>query len=262
MVDLARLGPRDLQSLSDAGREVAEWQDILAKTGDTIVAQVLGDARVEMAEWAHYPIGDVYDPASHAQYFYHRHGPEGAPVAEPREHGHFHLFMRPRGMAPGTRPLMLPELAIADAPARPLDPVFPPTPQPNQGADNDRFSHIVAIALDASGAPVRLFTSNRWVTGETWYAAEDVIAMIDRFSVELARPSWPVNRWLSALLRFYRLEIAELLRGRDETVMAWRRRHRGKVHVFEDRRLETTSSLRIDLVARLRQIAEAATRAA
>jgi len=261
MTDVARLSRGELKALSDAGRELAEWQEILAKTGDTIIGQILGDARGDMAEWAHYPIGDIYDPASHAQYFFHRHGPGGV-GPESRERGHFHLFMRPRGMAQGTRPLVLPELAIADAPAQPLDPVFPPTPQPNQSDDNDRFSHLVAIALDASDAPVRLFTSNRWVTGETWYAAEDVAAMVARFSIELTRPSWPVNRWLTALLRFYRREIAQLLGARDETVMAWRRRHRGKIHVFDDRRLEVTSSLAIDVPDRLRRVAQAIERAA
>jgi hypothetical protein len=262
MTDIARLGRAELMAMADSARELAEWRQILAKTGDTTISQVMGPGGGELTDWTHYPPGDVYDPASQVQYFYHRHGPGAAPAEATREHGHFHTFMRPRGMAPGTRPLVLPELAIADAPAQPLDPIFPPAPQPNQGQDNDQFSHLVAVALDPSGAPVRLFTNNRWVTGETWYAAEDVARMIDRFAVELARPSLPLSRWLGALFRLYRGEIAELLRARDDAVMSWRRRHRGKIHVFEDRRLETTSSLTIDLADRQRRIAWALDKAA
>ncbi|HEX7970131.1 MAG TPA: hypothetical protein VF502_18040, partial [Stellaceae bacterium] len=130
----------------------------------------------------------------------------------------------------------------------------PPAPQPNQGADNDRVSHLIGIGLDAGGAPLRLFTTNRWVTGETWYAAADVVAMLDRFAVDLARPSWPLNRWISALFRLFKPQMAALIQERDEAVMSWRRRHRGKVHVFEDRRLEITSALDIDIEDQIRRV--------
>jgi hypothetical protein len=110
--------------------------------------------------------------------------------------------------------------------------------------------------------PVRLFTTNRWVTGETWYRAEDVCRMVDRFTIDLARPSWPVNRWLSAMFRLFRPEMLTLLAERDAAIMSWRRRHRGKVHVFEDRRLEVTSQRAIDLDDQLGRIAAALRRAA
>ncbi len=258
--EIERLDRVELLAMAEAGRDLAYWERVLAKTGGTVLSEVVGDATP--ADWSHYPPGDVYDPASHAQFFYHRHAAQGIEREQAREHGHFHIFMRPRGMPPGTQPLMLPELAIADAPAQPLDPAFPPVSQPNQGLGNDNFSHLVAVAIAPSGAAVRLFTTNRWVTGETWYAAEDVARMLDGFSIELARPSWPLNRWLGAVIRLYRPEIVALLAARDAMVMDWRRRHRGKVHVFEDRRLETTSSLAIDPAERARRIARALGKAA
>jgi hypothetical protein len=202
-----------------------------------------------VVEWSHYPQGDVYDPLSHAQYFYHAHPPEQR--TDP-EHGHFHTFLRPRGMAPGTRPLIMPELAIADAPSAP---VAPPVPQPNQGADNDELSHLVAIAVSETGEPVRLFTTNRWVTGETWYAAADVAAMLDRFAIDLARPSWPLNRWLTAMFRLFRPQMVALVHARDAAVMSFRRRRRGKVHVFEDRRLEVPSTVEIDIDEQVHRVA-------
>ena len=169
------------------------------------------------------------------------------------EHGHFHTFLRPRGMPPGTRPLIMPELAIADAPSAPVAPV----PQPNQGADNDELSHLVAIAVSETGEPVRLFTTNRWVTGETWYAAADVATMLDRFVIDLARPSWPLNRWLSAMFRLFRPQMVALVHARDAAVMSFRRRRRGKVHVFEDRRLEVPSTVEIDVDEQIRRVAVA-----
>jgi hypothetical protein len=109
--------------------------------------------------------------------------------------------------------------------------------------------------MDMSGAAVRLFTTNRWVTDETWYAAADAIAMLDRFVVDSALPSWALNRWISAMFQLFRPQMADLLRGRDEAIMSWRRRHRGKIHVFEDPRLEVTSSLDIDVDEQVRRVA-------
>jgi hypothetical protein len=130
----------------------------------------------------------------------------------------------------------------------------PPAPQPDQGADNDEPSHLVAIAMDADGEPVRLFTTNRWVTGETWYAAADVTSMLDRFVIDLAAPSAPLDRWLTAMFRLFKPQMRALVQARDDAVMSWRRRHRGKVHVFEDRRLEITSALDIDLDDQIRRL--------
>ncbi len=110
-------------------------------------------------------------------------------------------------------------------------------------------NRLVAIAIDGRGEPIRLFTTNRWVTGETWYRADDVIRMLDRFQVEGAGPSAVLNRWLGAMVRLFKPEITVLLRNRDKTVMDWRWRRRS--NVFEDPRLEITSSFEIDLDARL-----------
>lgn len=244
MADLTRLGRAELEAMAAAGEEVLECRRVLARTGDTVVSEALRGA-AGFVEWNHYPAGDVYDALSHAQYFYHAHPPAQRAV---RERGHFHTFLRPRGMPPGTRPLIMPELAIADAPSA------PPAPQPDQGADNDELSHLVAIAMDTEGEPMRLFTTNRWVTGETWYAAADVAAMLDRFVIDLARPSWPLNRWLTAMFRLFRPQMAALVRARDEAVMSFRRRHRAKVHVFEDRRLEVPSAVDIDVDDQVRRV--------
>jgi hypothetical protein len=74
--------------------------------------------------------------------------------------------------------------------------------------------------------------------------------MLDRFTLDAAEPVSLVNTWLEAMVRLYQPEIAMLLRKRDEVVMDPRRRRR-RVDVFEDPKLEITSSLAIDLDARL-----------
>ena len=225
-----------------AAAVIRECRNRLAECGGTILGEAIAGAEVPSA-WRHYPSGEVYDPESHAQFFFHRHDPVKQTGRELRgEAGHFHLFLRAEGMPSGTSPLLLPELAVANAP-------LPPQAAPLKRGGRDEVSHLVAIGIDWAGEPVRLFTTNRWVTGETWYGAADVIRMLDRFKVAAADPSPVLNRWITAVVRLFRPEITVLLRQRDDTVMAWRSRRRS--NGFEDPRLEITSSFDIDLEARL-----------
>ena len=107
--------------------------------------------------------------------------------------------------------------------------------------------------MSREGRPVRLFTTNRWVTAETWYRADDVVGMLDRFVVDLSRPSWPLNRWITAMFVLFREDIETLVRQRDTAIDHWVRNNLDS-NVFEDRSLEVTSGKSIDLDQRLAEI--------
>jgi hypothetical protein len=246
-LDPARIGRAALEAMEARGQAVAECEAALAAHGSSLLDAALGGNALE--PWRHYPDGDVFDPATHAQYFYHAHPPS----ERAEEHGHFHTFLRARGMPPGIRPLVMPELAIAGAPAAPA--AVPSAPKPHE--DGDPWCHLVAIAMNEAGRPIRLFTTNRWVTGETWYRAGDIAVMLHRFVIGASNAPSLLDRWVTAMLGLYRPQIAALVEERDAAVMGWRRRRRGKVHVFEDRRLEVTSALDIDVAAQRNAIAAA-----
>jgi hypothetical protein len=121
---------------------------------------------------------------------------------------------------------------------------------------NAALSHLVAIGMDRFGRPVSLFTTNRWVTDETWYRAEDVIRMLDFFEIDIAHPSWPVNRWISAMVPLFRPQVEWLLKRRDEAVSAWaKKRPKGDVH--EDRALNVISETAIDVERQIAAIEQA-----
>lgn len=243
-----------LELQARCGQDAVRWQDFLARDGRTVVSASLG-SETRVFHWRHYPAGDVHDPVTHAQYFYHAHPPEPGGPAPDGEHGHFHAFLRARGLKPGARPLVMPELAIAGHPAMPPQ-AAPSAPAPAGEPHDEPWVHLVAIAMDCAGRPLRLFTTNRWVTGETWHSAADIAASLDRFAIsdEIASP---VDRWLTAMLGLFRPTIVRLLQERDAAVMGFRRRRRGKVHVLEDRRLEVTSWTAIDVDAEIRRVAAA-----
>lgn len=232
-VDFDALSSEDLERMAAAGQQVVEIYRVLAKTGDNVVGELLRGCDT-FYEWDHYPKGDVYDRETHSQYYYHAHAVD---QRFPNEHGHFHTFVRPKGMPEGMAP--------ADIPGRPV----PDDP-------NDELSHLIAVAMTGAGFPFRLFSTNRWVTGESWYRAEDVAVLLDRFDIDHARPSWPTNRWISALVALFKPQIVELLRSRDRAVADWAAQHPG-TDAFEDRDLEITSYMEIAVEDQVRAVSRA-----
>ena len=39
---------------------------------------------------------------------------------------------------------------------------------------DDKISHLIAISMNHAGFPIRLFTTNRWITADNWYKADDI----------------------------------------------------------------------------------------
>ena len=221
-LNMATQPAKRLRMMLAAGEDVMEVWRVLALTDDNVVGEILRHQGT-FYEWDHYPKGDVYDRKSHAQYFYHAHSIGGRDT----EHGHFHTFVRAKGMARGMKPINRPDRSA-----------WP--------SGDEALSHIIGISMDAKGMPIRLFSTNRWVTGEAWYKARDVVKMIALYSIDHTKPSWPTNRWVSGMVRLFWPQIIMLVQARDISVEAWEKQNPGS-DVFEDRGLEITSQAEIDV---------------
>jgi hypothetical protein len=225
-VDLADVPLALLAEMAAAAEVYSTCRRSLTAAGRTIAEEVAGD---DLETLTHYPRGDVYDPNTHSQYYFHLHRAD--------DHGHFHTFLRARGMPAG------------------VIPAIPPSGSPKQG-EREPLSHLVAIGLDHRGEPGQLFTTNRWVTAETWYKADDVIAMLRCFRVGHGDPTPTANRWVGAVMTLFRPQIVKLLMARDACVA----RHRiagTEASVFDDRDLEITSSLAVDIDGHIARIKNA-----
>lgn len=210
ILDPSLLSPGDLADMAEAGDRLAALEAAMRAVGTTPRALLVGAGEPE--EFRHYPAGDVYDFGSHSQFYFHSH--------RDAEYGHAHLFLRPMGMPPGCRPRV-----------------------PAGGADSP--CHLIAVGLGPTGFACELFTTNRWVTGESWYDCATVARLLPRFQVDGPGDGARVGRWLTALVALFRPLVATLVRRRDETVAAWAAEHPGDP--LNDDRLEVTSHAAIDV---------------
>ena len=222
MKKIKELPADSLKTMLAAGEDIVECYRVLAKTGDNVVGELLRNQGT-FYEWNHYPKGDIYDHATHSQYFYHAH----VKGQRKGEHGHFHCFLRAKGMPAGIAPIAY------DGEAE-----WP------QG--DDALGHLISISMDPKGFPIGLLSVNRWVTGESWYVADDIIAMLDLFDIDHASPSWPANRWVTAMVRLFQPQIIDLVRKRDVAIADWQRKYPDR-DVYEDRDLEITSTVAISV---------------
>lgn len=228
-IDIGGLPRDELEAMLEAGGRVLETKRILDNTGDNVVGELLRDS-ASFYEWNHYPEGDVFDPRSNAQYYYHAHPKDD----RSGEHGHFHTFLRPKGMPPGIEPAPVPNYQAPEG-------------------ENDALSHLVAVSCDKQGDPIKLFTTNRWVTGEVWYKAVDVIRMLDYFQIDHVRPSWAVNIWITNMLILFRPQIRALIVERDIVVDNWAAEN-NSADVYEDRELEVTAECTISVEGQIAAI--------
>ena len=138
-----------LYKMSITQPSIEECYRVLKKANSNIVWEILRQSE-KFYQMDHYPKGDVYDPETHSQYYYHAHDPSVG--TRQQEHGHFHIFLRRKGMPNAIQPLDIPK-------------------EWEDTNNSDDLSHLIAISMNKEGYPIRLFTVNRWVTGEKWYAA-------------------------------------------------------------------------------------------
>lgn len=228
---LAACAPEELEELRAAGAEVLECQRVLRKTSSNVVAEVLRHQGT-FYQWTHYPKGDAIDWETQSQYYYHAHPKE----ERPGEHGHFHTFLRYQAMPPDVAPM--------------------PLAHPQAPSDNRVGAHLIALSMDKKGYAVKAFTTNRWVTDETWYSALDLARMLPRFRMDHTFPSWAANRWLSAAMVLFRPQILHLFAARDRIVAARAAADPAR-DVFEDRAFDVISELDIDVETQVAAIAHA-----
>ncbi len=157
------------------------------------------------AEWEHYPPRDALDARSGYRFYYHAHA---AQQRARDEHGHFHVF----------------------APRR---------------AGEAGYVHLFALSVDARGMPLRVFTTNRWVTAEDWQDAAWTLRALRRLDLSGARPR-RVASWLQGMACLFAPQIQAAVLERDHRI-AQRARQRPLERVLEDRRSHIVSQCPVDL---------------
>lgn len=165
----------------------------------------------KFVEWNHYPGKDCVDTKSGYEFYYHAHNQDDR---DESEHGHFHVFKRDK-----SRP--------------------------------ERFLHLIGIALNSQGWPIRIFTTNEWVTGEVMMQAEQVKHALSNFNLQTKGRLAPVSKWIRALLIIFAREIESIINERDRWIDQKIKQGTTRSDLLKDRKHHVLTECRIDLIEKL-----------
>jgi len=113
------------------------------------------------------------------------------------------------------------------------------------------FHHLIAIALNQRGLPVRLFTTNQWVTGEEMAESKLAIKSLGEFRMVVKGRMAPVAKWVGALIQLFAVEIEELILGRDQKIAQLVAERGNRELVLNSRTQHVLTECKIDLMGRL-----------
>ncbi|MCH9717161.1 MAG: hypothetical protein K0U24_08965 [Gammaproteobacteria bacterium] len=226
---LPRLTSRSqTQLLRYAEQMLRAEQQLLTSSGQNILHYTL-ENHTNYTTMTHYPHGDRIDKKTGAQYFYHCHREN----YEQEEHGHFHCFIRCPNIPQHIRPTPLPDW--------------------NKHTDNPK-THLIAIGMNRYGKPIRLFTTNRWVSSEIWYDAKYTKPFLKQFKMTLNDSAyWQVlDRWIEALLQLFSPQIIWLREARDTLIE--KKLPKETQTIYNNKQLDELSTLPINLEKQIQWI--------
>jgi hypothetical protein len=218
-LDFRHVSRERLEHMSRAADVLIRVLEDTAAHGGHIVGDLIGKSVFTVGD--HYPSDDAYDPTTGATFFYHAH--DGGSREFP-EHGHFHCFVEKAAVAAAAAPLQ----------------------RPNRPKRNWGLCHLVAVSMDRSGVPMRLFTTNQWVTKEWLYPAPVVIDLVNHFELKEPGTVTPAGEWITSLVALFRPQIEFLLHRRDQVFLRHRKTRPART-VYTDRTLEIASQIEIDI---------------
>lgn len=162
----------------------------------------------EFVEWQHYPNNDLVDAISGYEFYYHSHSSDEMPKGE---HGHFHLFKR-------------------------------------HAKNPEKFHHLIGIALDPKGVPVRIFTTNQWVTGESLLGASTVLRLLKNFNVSAKGRMSPLAKWINAFTKLFYAEMEKLIVERDRVIENLVKKMGSRSVALESKKHHVVTQCKIDLM--------------
>lgn len=131
------------------------------------------------------------------------------------EHGHFHIFVRTQN-------------------------------------DPEKWSHLVALAMDNMGQPLGWFTVNHWVTGETWQDSNILSKHLESIPYEQlehlkSNKTKIVERWLLSLLAVSRDKVKIILHERDK-ILQQKQLNQTESDIKQDKEIYLLSEMPINLI--------------
>jgi hypothetical protein len=217
------LTPRLKSSLLKRAEQVLiNQQQMITDNGENILHYTLNKSK-KHTKYKHYPSGDRIDLKTGGQYFYHCHREN----EEVEEHGHFHCYLRKKFIPQYIKPANIPQ---------------------TYKKEEHAMTHLIAVAMNRIGEPIRLFTPNQWVTSEVWYHSRHAARLTRRFKISMNDdPYWQaLDQWIEGILHLFLPQIIWLHKERDRIIKTYTNSD-SVGNIYANKNIEEVSEVSINL---------------
>lgn len=108
--------------------------------------------------------------------------------------------------------------------------------------------------MDNLGQPLQWFTVNHWVTGETWNNTRQLENTLDALLEKNPKGLKLIEKWLLAMLEFYKQSLKEILTERDQEIKTFSQDQKNDI-ALQDRSIYLLSQQDINLLSDLESYA-------
>ncbi len=216
------LSSTELEEMGNGIEEAFIVQVDIAEKQENVLSVLLKDFKKDFTELDHLPSPDIYSKETGSQYYYHAHHKDDR---EEHEHGHFHVFLDLKVVAPDLVP---------------------------EGYNKNRaLTQVVGISVTNAASAFRLFTTNGWVADDIFVPAERLIELLKDFSIKDDIRYPEVSTWVEGMVKGFMPQIRFLLIERDKAIEKWRveNSYSTMEEAQHDKNLEVPSSIVIDILA-------------
>ncbi|MCH8318061.1 MAG: hypothetical protein IIA88_06135 [Bacteroidetes bacterium] len=113
---------------------------------------------------------------------------------------------------------------------------------------NGDLVHLIMVSMNKKGYPIKLSTTNRWVTGDVFVKADELKELFSGYMInEVLFPDPRIGMFIQELFMAYKNDIFKLMDERDKAVYDYVKKHTRTP--FEDRSVEILSSKSISVSA-------------
>ena len=210
-LDFKNLALEDLKKMEEAGNSL---ESLYRQNPHQEIFGSILPSWTRLDENIHYPKKDVINKESCSQYYYHSH--------RKGEHGHFHIFLREKGF-----------------------------PDHIERKNLKGFVQLVAISLDRSGYPSRLFLTNQWVTNEETRSQHELNELLPYFKLDTSNLT---NAWIESMLVLFKPQIQKLWEKREAF---FKSSLKDQEEMLKDRSIEILAEEKISLSKQLKAVREA-----
>lgn len=100
------------------------------------------------------------------------------------------------------------------------------------------YAHLIGISISPKGEPIEVFTTQNWVTGDTFYDEGFLSEKIEQFHLEKTGPFKDLSAWVESVIHLYKPQIIYLNKKKQIDQQNSKKDVVGKITISDEKQFD------------------------